>query len=74
MTLASKELHFPYAQYSLSFDSPDTEILQALQPVILEEEGLNILESDEETFTVKKVESSKNTFIFPKSVAGNLFS
>ena len=68
VTLESTERRFQYADMGLTFDSSDTEILEAIAPVIEEEEGIDILEDN--LFTVKKVESSHNVFCFPKSPAG----
>jgi hypothetical protein len=71
VTLTATEKHYSYADLSLTFDSSDQEILDALQPVLLEEEGFDIKEEqDEGAYTIKRVESSKNIFIFPKSTAG----
>ncbi len=71
ITLESEEKHYPYAEFDVTFDSTGDEILEAISPAILEEFGVNLQESQGEyIFTVKKVESSKNTYIFPKSPAG----
>ena len=71
LTLASKELKYDYDQLGVNFDSSDNEILDALAPLVLETEGFDLKEEQEEgSFTVKKVEESKNTYIFPKSTAG----
>ncbi len=73
ITLASQEKHYSYGRLSVSFDSTDEEILDAVQPVVLEETGINILEDRSEgNYTIKRVEESKNLYIFPKSVAGIL--
>lgn len=75
VTLASKELKYSYEQLGVTFESLDSEILDALQPVVLEEEGFDLKEEqDEGTYTLKRVESSKNIYLFPKSVAGFLLS
>ncbi len=69
VTLASEDKPFDYERLDVSFDSTDEEILSALAPVLLEEEGFNI-EDAEETFTVKRAENSHNIYVFPKSTAG----
>ena len=71
VVLESAEKHYSYEQLGLTFESSDKEVLDALQPVILEETGINILEDEEELYTVKRVEESKSTFLFPKSPAGH---
>ena len=71
ITLASTEKEYEYDRLDVTFDSSDEEILKAVSPVILEEEGFNINEEQEDGyFTIKRVEDSKNIYIFPKSTAG----
>lgn len=73
VTLASTEKHYTYAQLGVGYNSTDKEILDALKPVLLEEEGFNIEEEQEDGyFTLKRVDSSQNIFVFPKSTAGAL--
>lgn len=69
VTLSSEDKHYSYERLSVSYDSSDQEILNALTPVLLEEEGFDI-EDAEETFTIKRTESSQNIYVFPKSTAG----
>jgi hypothetical protein len=72
VTLESDEKHFPFADFSVTFDSTPDEILEAVAPAILEQFGVNIKEDQGEyIYTVKKVESSGNVYVFPKSPAGN---
>ena len=70
ITLSSTERHFAFDRLGLTFNSTDSEILNAIKPVILEEEGFDMDDREDEYFTVKKVESSGNCYVFPKSVAG----
>lgn len=70
VVLESVEKHYSYDQLGLTFESSDKEIRDALQPVILEETGINIFEDEEELYTIKKVEESKNIYLLPKSPAG----
>lgn len=73
VTLASKEKHYSYEQLGVTFESPDQDILDALQPVLLEEEGFNVKsQEDNEYYTLKRVDETKRIFLFPKSVAGFL--
>jgi hypothetical protein len=72
VTLESTEKHYDYEQLSLTFDSTDEEILDAIAPVILEQDGINIKEDDENLYTVKRIEDSGNIYVFPKSVAGTV--
>jgi hypothetical protein len=68
VTLESEEKTYDYETLGVTFESSDSEILEAIAPVVEEETGVDILEDG--TFVVKKVESSRNSYIFPKSVAG----
>lgn len=71
VTLASDEKHYSYDQLSVSYQSSDDEILDALAPVLLEEEGFNIREEQRDGyFTMRRVDSTQNIFVFPKSTAG----
>jgi hypothetical protein len=75
VTLASTEKDYDYEKLGVTFDSSDAEILTALQPVLLEEEGFDIKEEQEEGYyTIKRVENkeagTKNVYLFPKSTAG----
>lgn len=71
VVLNSAEKKFQFSDFSVTFDSADNEILDAIAPRLLEEEGFDIREQQNEgLYTVKKQEDSKNVFIFPKSTAG----
>jgi hypothetical protein len=73
VTLSSTEKIYDYDKLSVTFESSDQEILDALQPVLLEEEGFNIKDEQEDGYyTIKRVESSQNVYVFPKSTAGVL--
>ena len=73
VTLTSTEKHVNYDDLSVGFDSTDQQILDALQPVLLEEDGFDLKEEqDEGMYTIKRVDSSKNIYVFPKSTAGVL--
>lgn len=73
VTLASTEKRYPYERLGITFESSDSEILEALSPVLLEEEGFDIKEEQEDGyFTIKRVEDSQNVYVFPKSTAGVL--
>lgn len=77
ITLASTEKRYPLERLSLTFDSTDSEVLDALQPVLLEEEGFNIREEQRDGyFTIKRVHNeetdTRTIYVFPKSTAGAL--
>lgn len=71
ITLSSVEKKYSYDRLGVTYESSDEEILNALTPILLEEEGFDIDDSSE-TFTIKKVGASRNTYVFPKSTAGAL--
>lgn len=71
VVLNSNEKKFQYADFNVTFDSTDEEILNAIAPRLLEEEGFDIREQqDEGLYTIKSVEESQTKYIFPKSTAG----
>lgn len=72
VTLESDEKSFEYDALGVTFDSTPEEILDAVQAPVLEEFGVNIKEGGESIFTVKKIDSSGNIYVFPKSPAGKL--
>lgn len=73
VTLASEDKHFDFDRLSIGYDSTDQEILDALAPVLMEEEGFDIREEQRDGyFTIKRSDSSQNIYVFPKSTAGVL--
>ncbi len=71
VTVESQDRTYSFDQLSVNFDSSNEEILAAVQPIILEDTGVNISEDDENLYTVKKAENSGNIYVFPKSPAGH---
>ena len=73
VVVESDEKSFPFSDFSTTFDSTPSEILDAVAPAILEKFGINIKEEQGgDLYTVKKVQESGNVYIFPKSPAGSL--
>lgn len=71
VTLASEDKKYPYDRLSVGYGSTDEEILDALGPVLLEEEGFDIRnELRNGAFTIKRADNSQNIYVFPKSTAG----
>lgn len=70
VVLEGEEKKLRYEDYNLSFDSSDSEILEAISPRILEETGINL--EEEESYTIKKVTDSQTVYLFPKSTAGTI--
>ncbi len=73
ITLESEERRYTYEQLGVGYDSSDDAIVAAVGPMLTEDVGMN-LESEFRNggWTIKKVDSSQNTYIFPKSTAGAL--
>ena len=70
VTMESQEKAYEYEALGVSFDSTPEEILAAVQPVVLEEFGLNIKdEGGNYIYMAKKLTSNESFVLFPKSVA-----
>jgi len=72
VTLESEELHFDYAQYGVTYESTPKEIVDAISPAVSEASpGFDLVEEfDNGSFTMKKVDSSHNAYLFFKSTLG----
>jgi len=71
VVIQSEDREYDFDQLDLTFESSDEEIIEALQPVVLEDTGFNIKEEDGTTlFTVHKAENSGKITVYPKSAAG----
>ena len=70
VTMESQEKAYEYEALGVSFDSTPEEILAAVQPVVLEEFGLNIKdESGSYIYTAKKLSTTQDCILYAKSVA-----
>ena len=73
ITLESTDKSYDFEPLSVSFESTDEEIIEALSPILEEEEGFNLKEEYEDgNYTIKRADNSKNLYIFTKSTAGVL--
>lgn len=71
ITLDSVDRKYQYADFGLTYDSTDEEIVAALTPNLQESEGFNLREEyADRAYTIKRMDDSKNIYIFPKSTAG----
>ena len=71
VTLNSEDNKYQYADLSVTYDSTDAEIIDALTPILEESEGFNLREEyDDGGYTIKRADNSRNIYIFPKSTAG----
>lgn len=71
LTMNSVDKKYQYADFGVTFESTDQEIVDALSPLLEEEEGFNLAEEyRDQAYTIKRADNSRNVYIFPKSVAG----
>ncbi len=71
ITLESEERKIQYEGLEINFDSTDSEIVEALSPMLEEDVGINLKEEfDNGNWMIKKIDDSENIYIFPKSTAG----
>lgn len=71
ITLESEERKYPYEQLGLTYESSDSDIISALSSMLKEDVGIDLgQEYDDGEWTIKRVDSSQNIYIFPKSTAG----
>lgn len=59
-------------ELGIDYNSTEEEILEAMTPVLEEETGFDIMENGVSLYAVKKIESTNNIFLMPKSPAGTL--
>lgn len=67
ITLASRVVGYSYDQLGITFESDEDEVIDALAPVVEEQEGVDIRSG----FTVKYLNDDEQISVFPKSTAGN---
>lgn len=71
ITLESEERKFGYEAMGIGYNSSDQEIIDALSPMIEEDVGLDLAsEFSNGNWTLKRIDSSQNIYVFPKSTAG----
>lgn len=71
LLLESQSYDFNYADYQLTPESSEDEIVNALQANVLENYGFNLRQAiDDGSYIMKRAENSSNTYFFPKSTAG----
>ena len=75
VTLESVDHKYTYDQLGIDTDASDQQVIEALTPVILEQEGIDISTAYRNgAYTVKRTTNgetgSENIYVFPKSTAG----
>ena len=72
VTLESEEVMLNNEDLGVGHANSDSEVIAAISPVIEERTGMDMSDEYEDGYwTVKRVTSSGNMYIFPKSPAGN---
>jgi hypothetical protein len=71
LLLESQSYDFQYADFGLTPESSQEEVVQALQANVLENYGFNLEQAIQDgSYIMKRAENSNNTYFFPKSTAG----
>ena len=70
IAVAGRDRHVDYADYGLTFDSTDTEILNAVGPMVHEEFGVDLRDRGEWVYKIHKTRNNQNVYIIPNSTAG----
>lgn len=71
LLLESQSYDFNYADFQLTPESSETEVVDALQANILENYGFNLQQAIADgSYIMKRAENSSNVYFFPKSTAG----
>ena len=68
--IAGKDWYVNYAEYGLTFDSSETEILERLRGVIEEKFEETIKDGGGWLYKTRKAIDSQNIYIIPNSTAG----
>lgn len=71
ITIDGRDIRIPMSSLSVTIDSSERSILDAIMPVIRENESLDIRDSHGTyTYTVRKALNSNTIYVYPKPVAG----
>ena len=61
----------PYSDFGLTFESSETEILETVRPVLEEEFGTDIYDTNGTAlYKIRKATNTKNLYCIPNSTAG----
>lgn len=66
VTLASNERHYPLTELGIEYNDSNATILEAVANSIQESDEIDIRDG----YTLKKIEDTRNIYIFPKATAG----
>ena len=60
-----------YEEFEVTFDSSESEIMEAVRPAIQETFGVDIYDTDGiSLYKLRKASTSRNIYVIPSSVAG----
>lgn len=72
ITLESEERPYSFETFGLDFNSTDEEIIEGIASAVQEDTGVDILDSEDGYWTIKRMENTENIYVFPKSTAGTV--
>jgi hypothetical protein len=71
VTIEGQDSRIPMESLSLTMDSSETVILNAIRPMMREIRDLDMADDDGEmSYTVRKALNSNTIYVYPKPVAG----
>lgn len=71
ITMDGRDIVLPLDSLSISMESTDSQILDAIRPVMREREGFDIADTRGEfSYSVRKASNSNTIYVYPKPVAG----
>lgn len=71
ITIEGQDTRIPMDSMGLTINSPESEILRAVRPIMREQRGLDISDDRGEiSYTVRKAMNSNTIYVYPKPVAG----
>jgi hypothetical protein len=71
VSIAGEDEFLEYAQFGLSFQSSEEDILNAIRPLIREKHGQDLMGSGQWLYKTRKATSSQNIHVIPNSTAGS---
>ena len=73
IAVAGQDRHVDFADFGLTFESNDTEILESIGPMVHETFNVNIMDRGQWLYKVRRALDNQNIYIIPNSTAGSCF-
>lgn len=70
VSAGTRDLFLDYADYGLSFESTESEILTAVNSVVREQLNVDLQDEGDWLYKIRKAIDSQNIHVIPNSVAG----